>query len=100
MEIERLSKRDNELLSRVDEVLHYLWDPIGIRGVPAARDEYSSYAGVVFSLLKRSAGIDEICEYLRKIKVVHIGIGRMEHIGDEKEIAELLIDWKETFFDE
>lgn len=100
MQIDRLSKRDNELLARVDEVLHYLWDPAGIRDVPAARDEYSSYAGVVFSLLKRGAGIDEICEYLRKIRIVNMGMGRLDDTGDEKEIVELLIDWKETIFDE
>ena len=51
----RLSRSDDELLMRVDEVLHYLWDPIGVSDFPEARDEYTSYAGVVFSLLKRGA---------------------------------------------
>ena len=33
----------DELHRRTDEVLHYIWDPIGVSGVPTARDEYSGY---------------------------------------------------------
>ena len=56
-----LSKQDEVFRARVDEVLHYLWDPIGVSGVPAARDEYESYAGVVFSMVKRQASEDDTC---------------------------------------
>ncbi len=34
---------ERELTSRISEVLHYTWDPIGVRGDPHARDEYDSY---------------------------------------------------------
>jgi hypothetical protein len=40
---------------RVNEVLHYIWDPIGVRGEPRARDEYDSYAPEVYSLLQSGA---------------------------------------------
>jgi len=33
-----------ELLNRIDEVLYYLWDLIGILDEPCARGVYSSYA--------------------------------------------------------
>ena len=39
----QLSPEHQELYGRVGEVLHYLWDPIGVSGVPQARDEYDSY---------------------------------------------------------
>jgi hypothetical protein len=36
----KLSPEQNELYKRVDEVLHYVWDSIGVAGEPHARDEY------------------------------------------------------------
>lgn len=89
-----LSKEQRLLLSRVDEVLHYLWDPIGVRGVPQARDEYSSYAGHVFSLIHHGAAEQEIIEYLRKIRIEHMGIGQPGDDRGEAEIVDVLINWK------
>ena len=48
---QKLPPDQMELYRRVDEVLHYLWDPIGVAGAPEARDEYYSYLPHVFSLL-------------------------------------------------
>jgi hypothetical protein len=39
----KLLPHQDELYRRTDEVLHYIWDPIGVAGVPEARDEYDSY---------------------------------------------------------
>ena len=39
---------DAELFSRVDEVVHYVWDPIGVAQEPWARDEYNSYLSQIF----------------------------------------------------
>ncbi len=94
--INRLSRADEELLSRVDEVLHYLWDPIGVSGVPEARDEYTSYAGVVFSFLKKGVKEAEIAQYLRKIRVEHMGMGTIALRGNEMDLAEILVNWKEV----
>jgi hypothetical protein len=94
----RLSEKDNEFLARVDEVLHYLWDPIGINGIPEARDEYSSYAGVVFSMLKRGASEHDVSKYLTNIRADHMGMGRPEESSREKEIAEILANWKDKIF--
>jgi hypothetical protein len=33
-----LSHFEKDLQTRVNEVLHYIWDPIGMRGEPFARD--------------------------------------------------------------
>jgi hypothetical protein len=48
-------------------VLHYLWDPIGVAGIPEARDEYYGYLPQVFNLLKANAGADEIANYLFEV---------------------------------
>ena len=41
-----------ELRRRVDEVLFYVWDPIGVGGDPYARDEYSFYVDEVLALVR------------------------------------------------
>lgn len=61
--MKEISESDPELLKRVDDVLHYVWDPIGVSDFPEARDEYSSYAGVVFSKLKSGEHQSEIEQY-------------------------------------
>ncbi|RYG98865.1 MAG: hypothetical protein EON58_05810 [Alphaproteobacteria bacterium] len=53
-------------------VLHWAWDPIGVRGIPEAIDEYDGYAPAVFELLQRHAPIPEIADYL-----IHITRDRM-----------------------
>jgi hypothetical protein len=55
---------DQKLYQAVDEVLHYIWDPIGICDEPKARDEYYSYSSHVFELLKNGASEKEIADYL------------------------------------
>ncbi len=76
--LRKLSDRENELYQRVDEVLHYLWDPIGVSDVPGARDEYHSYVPQVFSLLKQ----------------------RKENAKKDMNIAEILINWREELLDD
>ena len=48
-----------DLYRRIGEVLHYVWDPIGVSGYPEARDEYDMYLPQVFSLAIRGASADE-----------------------------------------
>ncbi|HTL98865.1 MAG TPA: hypothetical protein VL181_08675, partial [Holophagaceae bacterium] len=63
----RLSPKDNALYKAVDEVLHYIWDPIGVSGTPEARDEYHGYLPEAFGLLKRSASSETIAGHLLEI---------------------------------
>ena len=93
--MDKLEKNDRELLSRVNEVLHYLWDPIGISDDPDARDEYDIYALQVCSLLKENAPQEKISKYLSQIVNDNMGLkGNNQH--DEK-IAKILINWMKYF---
>jgi hypothetical protein len=65
---EKLAPNELELYRRVDEVLHYIWDPIGIAGVPEARDEYYGYLAKVYSLLSGRADDEAIRAYLLNIE--------------------------------
>lgn len=91
----KLSPHDAELYQRVDEVLHYIWDPIGVAGTPTARDEYYGYLPTVFSLLKQGDNNDEkIAEYL--IYVATDRMGLHETTEDALDIVDVLQDWKQT----
>ena len=50
------------------------WDPIGVRDVPQASDEYDSYIGGFYELLKRGASEAEIGDCLRWIEVDQMGL--------------------------
>ena len=52
---ERLSQEDLRLYRLCDEALFYLWDPIGVRHMPYARDEYESYLPETFRLVKQGS---------------------------------------------
>ena len=90
----KLSSSDAKLYRAVDEVLHYIWDPIGVAGEPMARDEYSSILPQVFRLLKEDANPDEIADYLSTITAEHMGIN-----GEQPRnlsVAKVLLEWKVT----
>jgi len=93
----QLSPFEKEFYQRTDEVMHYIWDPIGIAGIPQARDEYDSYLPQVFAMLIERRDEGEIALHL---------------IGNEEErmcltsdqvkatqVASILTDWCETLRD-
>ena len=80
-----------ELERRIDEVLFYVWDPIGVSDTAAARGEYSSY---IMTILKYVLDEDlkKIASQLAEIESNSMGLA----INETKnlEIAELLVDFK------
>jgi hypothetical protein len=70
----RLEPHQNELYRRVDEVLSYLWDPIGVVGIPEARDEYHGYLPHVFSMLVNGSARGAIADYLNEVVSDRMGM--------------------------
>ncbi|KAA3614606.1 MAG: hypothetical protein DWQ05_15020 [Calditrichaeota bacterium] len=70
----KLSRKDNELYKSTDEVLHYIWDPIGVSGSPYARDEYWAYLSQVFSMLKNNECKENIVNYLLSVEEENLGL--------------------------
>jgi hypothetical protein len=92
---QKLAPEQIELYRRVDEVLHYVWDPIGVAGTPEARDEYDAYLPYVFSLLHRDASSEEITGYLLETateRMALIGRGRLQKRAAE--VTEILEKWR------
>jgi hypothetical protein len=93
---QRLSPEHKVLFRRVDELLHYVWDPFGVAGTPEARDEYQSYAPHVFSLLVRDAPAAEIIQYLFTIETENMGLSDTEPARRRAaEVAEILERWRD-----
>ena len=54
-------------LQMVRIVLLWAWDPIGVRGIPEAVDEYDSYAPAVLQMLETGASDRHIADYLTSV---------------------------------
>ena len=91
---EELNYNNQALYSAVDEVLHYIWDPIGVSGVPQARDEYRFYVPHVFNLLHNGASKESICAYLRSIVTERMGVSA--NPPHDIEVVSVLVAWKES----
>jgi hypothetical protein len=93
----RLTPIQKELWNRCDEVLHYVWDPIGVCTAPSARDEYSSYVPQVFALVDKDAPASKIADLLVDIENNRIGLGAGRK-GALK-VAELLLEYRKHIND-
>jgi len=82
------------LRQAVGEVLHYLWDPIGVAGVPQARDEYEGYVDPICDLLHRDVDMSLIAAHLVWIADQCMGLSGTE---DRAELAaRRLLDWRDA----
>lgn len=95
---QKLSAHDLALYRAVDEVLHYVWDPIGVSGTPQARDEYHGYLPAVFGMLRDGADEAKVTAYLTSITTERMGLSaRPEH---DRAVARVLLDWREHGHDQ
>ena len=92
-----LMPKDEELYQRLDEVIHYIWDPIGISQHPEARDEYHTYLPEIYARVKVGKK-DHVLEYMEWIVTNQMGMV----FGREKaeQVAELMLNWKEVILKE
>lgn len=50
------------------------WDPIGVRGVPEAQDEYDHYVPTIYRLLVTRRSRQELLDYLWWLETEHMGL--------------------------
>lgn len=82
---------------RTDEILYYVWDPIGISDLPRCRDEYQNYLPQIFKLSMENDDPIPIAEYLNLIQVDRMGIA--PNTSHDLKIAQLLLDVKEEIIE-
>lgn len=87
-----MSNYTEELRRRVDEILYYIWDPIGVAAEPSTRDEYERYVAGLISLLETNADSKQIAAYLDDIAKNCLGLQTNEKhsLG----VARLVLAWK------
>ena len=90
--IQKSSRYEDELRARISEVLHYVWDPIGVRGEPNARDEYDAYVPQIYSLLQSEATAEQIAACLDGIATGSMGLN--PNPKHSLLTARNLLDWR------
>jgi len=65
--------KDFVLYKRIDDVLWFDWDPIGVNDI-APRDEYQSYVPEIFSLVKAKEDRQVIADRLLKLETEDMGM--------------------------
>ena len=74
------------------------WDPIGVRGVPEAADEYDAYVGKVYVMLMGEESMEAIASYLLEIATGRMGFPRdSELVARSTRTAEKLINLRPSF---
>jgi hypothetical protein len=70
------------------------WDPIGVKGIPEAADEYDSYGGGVARMLREGTTRDELAAYLTDIRENRMGL-HSSSSGRERDavVADRLLEW-------
>lgn len=83
---------DLELYRAIDEVLHYLWDPIGISSIPEARDEYHGYLPHVFGMVRSGKDEAAIAAYLSEVVTDRMGLSADQQ--HDQNVAQVLLAWR------
>jgi len=89
----KLPPEERQFYKRIDEVLFYKWDPIGISDTDWPRDEYKTYLPQVFKLAIQNDDPEPIADYLFKIETEYMDVSRSK--THDMKIAELILDIKD-----
>ncbi|MCL7420495.1 MAG: hypothetical protein M8364_06290 [Methylobacter sp.] len=93
----KLPPQEMKLYRQTDEILHYMWDPIGVAGIAQARDEYHSYLPQVFQLVLKNESKEKIAAYLMGVEEKSMGLS--PNRAAALEIAKILLNIKEAIID-
>ena len=84
-----------ELRKRIDEILFWVWDPIGISTECATRGEYEIYVPKILELVLSNEKPEPIADALREIAETKIGFDSTdESRKHDLKVAELLLEHK------
>jgi len=88
-----ISESNARLYRFVDEILHYIWDPIGVSGIAGTREEYQAYVPEVFRLLLDQADEQAIADHLGRVATERMGM-KSNRIRDLA-AARAAVNWRE-----
>jgi hypothetical protein len=67
-------ERAKHLQRAIREGLMQEWDPIGVKDIPEAGDEYGGYVGQIYQLLDSGAPVEEVFKFLWWVETEHMGL--------------------------
>jgi len=70
-------KEARRIQGEIGKILLHDWDPIGVKDVPEAADEYDGYVGGIYRLLASGATADEVAKHLWDIEIGIMGLTRV-----------------------
>ncbi|GMG88760.1 hypothetical protein MNKW57_30810 [Biformimicrobium ophioploci] len=89
----KLTKKQLELYERLDEILFYKWDPIGINSDCLGRDEYRSYLPKIFQLVLEGESPESVAAHLTELAKTSMGLSsQSEH---DLAVAKIMIGVRE-----
>ena len=63
-------------LREIRTILLREWDPIGVRDIPEAHDEYDSYAMPLYTFLRQRPSQRAVVDHLYRLETEHMGLTR------------------------
>ena len=76
------------------QILMDEWDPIHVRGIPEAADEYDGYLGLLAARLREGASADVIADYLTDVEEDRMGLGKSAAARERNPVlATRLLAW-------
>lgn len=88
-----MTPTQKKLWRRFDEVLYYLWDPIGVSDSPEAREEYETYLPKIFGLVVEQKPRAEIERHLAQIVIERMGLRNNKE--KNLEVIAILEKWRD-----
>lgn len=67
-------ERARALQQKIKVILLQEWDPIGVREIPEAQDEYDGYVSTIYSKLTSRKALNEVFDYLLWAENEHMGL--------------------------
>lgn len=85
------------LKQRVDEILFYVWDPLGFAPKTEHRTEYETYVPGILSMVEKDADAKALAKRLKEI--VRTQMGRTGFAESSDKAGEMLVAWRDQFAD-
>lgn len=91
--------QSRESRAKIRQILMDSWDPIGVRDVPEAQDEYDRYVGEVYVMLMDQRATEQaIASHLFDIAVNHMCLPDRPRLAESSaRTAALLVDLRPNF---
>jgi hypothetical protein len=67
-------RESRTLFREVRELLQTEWDPIGVRTVPTARDEYDNYVPTIARMVATREPVSHLVKYLLAVEREQMGL--------------------------